>query len=101
MNYPEGAEFLFIAFKLGTFLPRLPIANLVDTGIMLPAATSQSFWLDCAAWQYPDYENKEQPHENSDFERRHDHRVRQDGSGTGDYPGGWRIQRSNNRRATR
>jgi AraC-like DNA-binding protein len=57
MNYPAGAEFLFIAFKLGTFMPRLPITNIVDTGITLPDATNQSFWLDSESWQYPDYEN--------------------------------------------
>lgn len=57
MNYPEGAEFLFIAFKLGVFLPRLSITNLVDTGIILPEASSQSFWLGSTSWQYPSYEN--------------------------------------------
>lgn len=57
MNYPEGAEFLYIAFKLGSFMPRLPVGNLADTGIILPDATSQSFWLDSAEWEYPDYEN--------------------------------------------
>jgi hypothetical protein len=57
MNYPEGAEFLYIAFKLGSFMPRFPVGNLADTGIILPDATSQSFWLDSSAWQYPSYEN--------------------------------------------
>jgi hypothetical protein len=59
MKYPEGAEFLFIVFKLGAFMPRLPINDLVNagTGIILPDATSQSFWLDSSAWQYPDFEN--------------------------------------------
>jgi hypothetical protein len=27
MNYPEGAEFLFIVFKLGAFMPRLPVSD--------------------------------------------------------------------------
>jgi AraC-like DNA-binding protein len=59
MNYPEGAEFLFIVFKLGTFMPRLPINQLVSagSGVILPDATSQSFWLDSSAWQYPDFDN--------------------------------------------
>src|SRR5262245_51703082 len=57
MNYPEGAEFLFIAFKLGVFLPHFPTTNLVDTGITLPDASSQLFWLDSSTWQYPSYEN--------------------------------------------
>lgn len=59
MNYPEDAEFLFIAFKLGVFLPRFPMTNLVDTGLTLPDASSQSFWLDSSVWQYPSYENAE------------------------------------------
>jgi len=57
MNYPQGAEFMFIVFKLGTFMPRLPPNQLAGTGLILPDASSQSFWLDSAAWQYPDYEN--------------------------------------------
>src|SRR5262249_50413324 len=57
MDYPAGAEFLFIAFRLGAFLPQLPAAKLVDSGITLPDATSQSFWLNSSTWQYPNYEN--------------------------------------------
>ncbi len=57
MDYPADAEFLFIAFKLGTFLPRFPMVKLVDTGITLPDATSQSFWLNSSSWQYPTYQN--------------------------------------------
>ncbi len=57
MHYPEGAEFLFIAFRLGAFMPRLPVSKLVDTGITLPDASRQAFWLGSAAWRYPDYDN--------------------------------------------
>jgi AraC-like DNA-binding protein len=57
MTFPVGAEFLFIQFKLGGFMPHLPVSHLVDTGIMLPEATSQKFWLDSAAWEIPNYEN--------------------------------------------
>lgn len=55
MSYPKDAEFLFIRFKLGSFMPRLPIRK--DQAIFLPDASSQSFWLDSAAWQFPTYEN--------------------------------------------
>ncbi len=54
---PANAEYLGIVFKLGTFMPRLPASQLVDGALNLPEATGQSFWLDSAAWQFPDYEN--------------------------------------------
>jgi AraC-like DNA-binding protein len=57
MNFPDGAEFLFIRFKLGGFMPRFPVNTLVNTGVMLPEASRQSFWLDSAAWEIPNYEN--------------------------------------------
>lgn len=54
---PENAEFLGIIFKLGTFMPNLPASQLIDGGINLPEAASQSFWLQGSAWQFPDFEN--------------------------------------------
>lgn len=54
---PENAEFFGIVFKLGTFMPHLPPASLLDGGIHLPLATSKSFWLNGSAWQFPDFEN--------------------------------------------
>ena len=57
MNFPEGAEFLFIQFKLGCFMPHFPNGKLADTGLILPDATRQSFWLDSSAWEYPNYDN--------------------------------------------
>jgi AraC-like DNA-binding protein len=57
MAYPDDTEFLFIRFRLGGFMPRLPFSGLANTGMILPDATSQSFWLDSSAWEYPDYEN--------------------------------------------
>ncbi|MEO8610353.1 MAG: AraC family transcriptional regulator [Chloroflexota bacterium] len=57
MTFPVGAEFLFIRFKLGGFMPKLPVNHLVDSGMLLPEATSQKFWLDSAAWEIPDYDN--------------------------------------------
>src|SRR3954462_12096697 len=40
MNYPKDTEFLFIQFKLGGFMPHLPIQNLVNNGTLLPEAGS-------------------------------------------------------------
>jgi AraC-like DNA-binding protein len=54
---PENAEFFGIIFKLGTFMPHLPVTNLVNGEVNLPEATSKSFWLNGSAWQFPDYEN--------------------------------------------
>ena len=54
---PPGAEHIGVHFKLGTFMPYLPAGDLRDGAITLPEATSNSFWLNGSAWQYPDYEN--------------------------------------------
>lgn len=54
---PANAEFFGIQFKLGTFMPHLPMKSLVDGAANLPEATSQSFWLNSSAWQFPDYDN--------------------------------------------
>jgi AraC-like DNA-binding protein len=52
-----GTEWLGIRFNLGTFMPHLPVGGLVDNEITLPQASSKSFWLNGAAWQFPDQEN--------------------------------------------
>ncbi len=53
-----GAEFLGISFKLGAFMPHLPPNHLRDWhNVDLPGASSQSFWLQGSAWQFPNYEN--------------------------------------------
>ncbi len=49
--------FLGINFRLGTFMPHLPAAQLVDNDIHLPGATRHSFWLKGATWEVPDFEN--------------------------------------------
>jgi AraC-like DNA-binding protein len=54
---PEDADFIRIIFKPGTFMPYLPAIELVDGGINLPEAATQSFWLQGSAWQYPNFEN--------------------------------------------
>lgn len=57
VSYSEGAEILWIKFKLGAFMPHQPVREFVDTQLSLPGASSQSFWLKGAAWRFPDYEN--------------------------------------------
>ena len=56
-SWAEGAEILWIKFKLGTFMPHLPTRDFLDVETALPGAASQSFWLNGCAWQFPDYEN--------------------------------------------
>lgn len=57
---PADAEFFGIQFKPGTVIPHLPPETLKDRrDVNLPEASSQSFWLDGSAWQYPDFDNAE------------------------------------------
>jgi AraC-like DNA-binding protein len=57
MDCPADGEWLGIRFKLGAVLPHLPASGLVDGALNLPEATSKSFWLHGAAWEFPTYEN--------------------------------------------
>ncbi len=52
-----GTEFFGIRFKAGTLMHHLPASSLVDEDVNLPDASSRSFWLNGAAWQFPSYEN--------------------------------------------
>jgi hypothetical protein len=57
-DYPADAEWFGIVFKLGTFMPHLPIKTLRDRqDAILPEASSSSFWLHGSAWQLPTFEN--------------------------------------------
>jgi AraC-like DNA-binding protein len=50
---PADAEFFGIAFSLGTFVPAISLARLVDRAVTLPAATPSSVWLDGSRWEIP------------------------------------------------
>jgi AraC-like DNA-binding protein len=58
-SWGEGAEILWIKFKLGTFMPHLPTKDFLDGETILPGAARQSFWLKGSAWEFPDYDNVE------------------------------------------
>jgi len=58
-SWGEGAEIVWIKFKLGAFMPHLPVRECLDVETTLPGATSRSFWLKGSTWQFPDYENVE------------------------------------------
>lgn len=57
---PAGGEWFAIRFKVGTFMPLLPTSERRDRkDIVLPDASTRSFWLNGSAWQHPDFENAE------------------------------------------
>lgn len=57
-DFPADAEFFGITFKLGTFMPHLPLKTLLDRQDMtLPEASHRAFWLQGAAWELPTFEN--------------------------------------------
>ncbi len=57
-DYPADAEFFGIVFKLGTFMPHLPVKMLRDRrDATLPEASGRSFWLHGSAWELPTFEN--------------------------------------------
>lgn len=58
-SWGEGAEIVWIKFRLGTFMPHLPVNKFSNSEVMLPDAASNRFWLKSAAWQFPDHEDVE------------------------------------------
>jgi AraC-like DNA-binding protein len=58
-SWGEGAEILWVKFKLGTFMPHLPTRKLLDAETNLPGASHNAFWLNSSTWQLPDYNNVE------------------------------------------
>jgi AraC-like DNA-binding protein len=55
---PPESEFFGIMFKPGTLLNHLPPKMLMDRrDVNLPQASSRTFWLNGAAWQFPDFDN--------------------------------------------
>jgi AraC-like DNA-binding protein len=54
---PADAEFFGIVFSLGTYMPAIPLARLVDAVVTVPGATPSSVWLDGSRWEIPTPEN--------------------------------------------
>src|SRR5688572_1785641 len=44
-SWGEGAEILWIQFKLGVFMPQFPTRNYLNGEQLLPDASSERFWL--------------------------------------------------------
>jgi hypothetical protein len=56
---PDGAQFIGILFKPGTFMPALPASQVKDRNdVNLPEAGGKNtFWLGGSAWQFPNFDN--------------------------------------------
>jgi hypothetical protein len=57
VSWGEGAEILWIKFKLGVFMPHLPVQDFLDVERPVQEVASKSFWLKNVAWELPDFEN--------------------------------------------
>jgi hypothetical protein len=55
---PVDAEFLGITFKMGVYMPHLPVSQFVNDGKNMPNAAGK-FWLHGAAWEFPTFDNVE------------------------------------------
>lgn len=57
---PPNGEWLAIRFRLGTYLPWMPTAALIDhQDLQLPVLPDGRFWLSDRAWEIPDFDNAE------------------------------------------
>ena len=60
VNCPPEGEWFAIRFKTGTFMPALPVSNLLNgNDVNLPRAFRGRFRLDGSAWELPGYDNAE------------------------------------------
>ena len=57
---PPDGQWVAIRLSLGTYLPQLPTAQLLDhKSLDLPLCSKRRFWLGGAAWEIPSFENAE------------------------------------------
>ena len=60
VHCPPDGEWFAIRFKAGTFMPQLPVGQLLDGhDLNLPQGSKQRFHLHGAAWQVPNFANAE------------------------------------------
>jgi AraC-like DNA-binding protein len=57
VSYGATGEILWIKFRVGTYMPHLPVKEFIDHEAPLPGAATHSFWLKGSAWQFPSYDN--------------------------------------------
>ena len=56
---PADGEWVGIHFKLGSFMPAIPLLGIRDRNDLTLPSSSRSFRLDGASWEYPSFENAE------------------------------------------
>jgi hypothetical protein len=57
---PPNGEWLAIRFRLGTFMPQIPVRTLINSlGTSLPLVSRRAFLLDGRKWELPTYDNAE------------------------------------------
>ncbi|MBC7814708.1 MAG: AraC family transcriptional regulator [Burkholderiales bacterium] len=59
ITHEEGSSYLGIRFKIGAFMPHMPISALLNEVTILPQATSRSVWFHDSMLPIPDFENVE------------------------------------------
>lgn len=60
LDCPAGGEWLGVRFKLGSFMPWLPVHRIIDgQDVTLPADNGRTFLLQGQAWEVPGFENAE------------------------------------------
>ncbi len=57
LSYVAGAESLWIRFKVGTYLPRVPAPAVVNREVTLPEGSGDNFWLVDRVWEIPNFQN--------------------------------------------
>ena len=60
VDCPPNGQWFAIRFRLGTYLPRMPTALLMNhNSLDLPLTADDRFWFEGAAWEIPTFENAE------------------------------------------
>src|SRR5690606_7923910 len=59
MPIPTDAEFLGVRFRLGAFMPGLPLPMLVDRDLTFQSHSRNTFRAGDTDWEIPTYENVE------------------------------------------
>ena len=54
---PPDTEFFGIRFKVGSYMPYLPMKKLVDNDLTFPEATGKAFWLGSEVWEIPTFDS--------------------------------------------
>jgi helix-turn-helix protein len=59
LAYSAGDEYLAISFKPGVFMPRSPGKRMLDRGLVRPAPSRRTFWIEQDELEIPTFDNAE------------------------------------------